>query len=70
VRPELLDRLTTVGGFCHQDHIRLNPHETADTFAHKWMVVHCEDPDRRAIAHDRKVGDVRTSREPPDRFKP
>ena len=53
MRAELLDRFATVGGLCDQGHIRLDPHETGDPFAHEWMVVHRENPNgRAAAAHD------------------
>ena len=44
VRAELLDGFPTVGRFCDHGHIRLNPHETGDPFAHDWMVVDDENP--------------------------
>ena len=47
VRAELLDRFPTVGGFCDHGHIRLNPHETGDPFAHQWMVVDRENANSR-----------------------
>jgi DNA-binding NarL/FixJ family response regulator len=46
----LLDRIGTGGGFSDHRHIRLNPDETADPFAHKWMVIDDENPNRRAAA--------------------
>ena len=30
----------------------LNPHETGDPFAHDWMIVDGENPNRRAAGHD------------------
>ena len=50
VRPELLDSVTTVGGFCDQRHIRLNPNETGDSLSDDWMVVDRENPNSRAVA--------------------
>ena len=52
VRAELLDRVATVGGFCDHRHVWLNPHETGDPFAHDWMIVDGENPNRRAAGHD------------------
>ena len=53
VRAELLDRVPTVGGVCDHRHIRLNPDQTGDPFAHDGMVVDRENPNGRAgVAHD------------------
>ena len=43
---ELLDRFATVRGFCDHGHVRLNAHEAGDPFAHEWMVVDGENPNR------------------------
>jgi hypothetical protein len=36
---KLLDRVATVSGLGDQRHIRLNPNETGDPFAHEWTVI-------------------------------
>jgi hypothetical protein len=52
VRAELLDRFPPVGGFCDHGHIRLNPDEADDPFAHHGMVVDGENANWGAAGHD------------------
>src|SRR5271157_218160 len=41
-RTELLDSLAPGGRFSYHNHVRLNANETGDPFAHKGMVINCE----------------------------